>query len=178
MSVLIESTCNQANQFGGYTGLIPAESAMQKSAAMVKDLATKYQKCISGPLPDRIDIHVEVTRADYEKLSGNKVSKSSESIRARVQAARNIQQTRFTNPNSQTLAPGASAGVSNIISNADKLIGEIRQFCQLQDEGRSLMRVATLCCAHGAVRESIAVIRMCLSSHPQIRAHDCRSSGE
>jgi magnesium chelatase family protein len=88
---------------------------------------TKYQKRISGPLLDRIDIHIEVPRVDYEKLSGNKVSESSESIRARVQAARDIQNKRFTN---------------GIVCNADMRIGEIRQFCQLQDEGQSLMRAA------------------------------------
>jgi len=63
-------------------------------------VVTKYQKRISGPLLDRIDIHIEVPRVDYEKLSGNKVNESSDAIRAREQAARNIQQTRFTNPNS------------------------------------------------------------------------------
>ena len=86
-------------------------------------------------------------RVDYEKLSGNKVSETSESIRARVQAARNIQQTRFTNPDSRSSNKSSS---SNIISNADMRIGEIRQFCQLQAEGgalsvskcQSLMRAA------------------------------------
>jgi len=65
-------------------------------------------------LLDRIDIHIEVPRVDYEKLSGNKLSESSDTIRKRVQAARNIQQARFTNPNSKT---------SDIISNADMRIG-------------------------------------------------------
>jgi magnesium chelatase family protein len=96
-------------------------------------VVTKYQKRISGPLLDRIDIHVEVPRVDYEKLSGNKTSETSETIRQRVQAARNIQQARFKALDSQS---------SNIISNADMRIGEIRQFCQLQDEGQSLMRAA------------------------------------
>lgn len=91
---------------------------------------TKYQKRISGPLLDRIDIHIEVPRVDYEKLSGNKISESSESIRARVQAARNIQQQRFT------------GSQSDVICNADMRIGEVRKFCQLQDEGQSLMRSA------------------------------------
>jgi len=45
---------------------------------------TKYQKRISGPLLDRIDIHIEVPRVDYEKLSGDRVGESSESIGARV----------------------------------------------------------------------------------------------
>ena len=92
---------------------------------------TKYQKRISGPILDRIDIHIEVPRVDYEKLSGNKMSESSESIRKRVQAARDIQNKRFAN--------GKSA---DIVCNADMRIGEIRQFCQLQAEGQSLMRSA------------------------------------
>ena len=59
-------------------------------------VVTKYQKRISGPLLDRIDIHIEVPRVDYERLSGNKLSESLQSIRKRVQATRNIQQTQFT----------------------------------------------------------------------------------
>lgn len=59
------------------------------------------------------------------------MGKSSEAIRARVQAARNIQQQRFL-----------SNGSSDIICNADMRVGEIRQFCKLQDEGQSLMRTA------------------------------------
>jgi magnesium chelatase family protein len=47
-------------------------------------LVTKYQKRISGPLLDWIDIHIEVLRADYEKLSGDRVGESSECIGARV----------------------------------------------------------------------------------------------
>ena len=92
---------------------------------------TKYQKRISGPLLDRIDIHIEVPRVDYEKLSGNKVNETSESIRQRVQAARELQRIRFSNN-----------GSSDIICNADMRIGEIRQFCQLQAEGQGLMRSA------------------------------------
>jgi magnesium chelatase family protein len=87
------------------------------------------------PLLDRIDIHIEVPRVDYEKLSCNKVSESSESIRQRVQAARNIQQTRFTNTQSNT-----------IVSNADMRIGEIRQFCQFQLSACAYHRILKLSC--------------------------------
>jgi len=80
---------------------------------------------------DRIDIHIEVPRVDYEKLSGDRLGESSESIRARVQAARDIQNKRFAN-----------GDVSDIVCNADMRVGEIRQFCRLQDEGQSLMRAA------------------------------------
>jgi magnesium chelatase family protein len=92
---------------------------------------TKYQKRISGPLLDRIDIHIEVPHVDYEKLSGDRVGETSETIRARVQAARDIQNKRFSN-----------IGSSEIICNADMRVAEIRQFCRLQDEGQSLMRSA------------------------------------
>ena len=56
---------------------------------------TKYQKRISGPMLDRIDIHIEVPRVDYEKLSSDRLGESSASIRERVQAAREWQRVRF-----------------------------------------------------------------------------------
>ena len=79
---------------------------------------------------DRINIHIEVPRVDYEKLSGDRLGESSESIRKRVQAARDIQLSRF------------SKNRFDIVCNADMRVGEIRQFCKLQDEGQSLMRAA------------------------------------
>jgi magnesium chelatase family protein len=102
-------------------------------------VVTKYQKRISGPILDRIDIHIEVPRVDYEKLSGDRVGETSESIRARVQAARNIQLNRFTNPASRISNNGSS---TDIVCNADMRVGEIRQFCKLQEEGQRLMRAA------------------------------------
>jgi magnesium chelatase family protein len=103
----------------------------QKPCTCAAALVTKYQKRISGPLLDRIDIHIEVPRVDYEKLSGDRVGETSESIRARVQAARDIQNKRFS-----------KNGSSDIICNADMRIGEIRQFCKLPEDGQSLMRAA------------------------------------
>ena len=101
----------------------------QKACTCASAVVTKYQKRISGPLLDRIDIHIEVPRVDYEKLSGTKLGESSETIRKRVQIARNIQNQRFANS-------------TEIVCNADMRIGEVRQFCQLQPEGQSLMRAA------------------------------------
>ena len=94
-------------------------------------MVTKYQKRISGPLLDRIDIHIEVPRVDYEKLSADRLGESSMAIRGRVQAAREIQRKRFSGNN-----------LTDIVCNADMRVGEIRQFCRLQDEGQSLMRSA------------------------------------
>ena len=112
-----------------------------KPCSCAPAMVTKYQKRISGPLLDRIDIHIEVPRVDYEKLSGNKVSETSENIRQRVQAARERQRIRFTKTDSPRSVSNHSSS-TNIISNADMRIGEIRQFCQLQNEGQSLMRSA------------------------------------
>ena len=81
---------------------------------------TKYQKRISGPLLDRIDIHIEVPSVDYEKLSGDRLGETSAAIRTRVQAARDIQINRFSNGDSK-----------DIVCNADMRVGEVRQFCQL-----------------------------------------------
>jgi magnesium chelatase family protein len=68
---------------------------------------------------------------DYEKLSADRVGESSETIRQRVQAARDIQSERFSNN-----------GSSDIVCNADMRVGEIRQYCKLQDDGQRLMRAA------------------------------------
>ena len=70
------------------------------------------------PLLDRIDIHIEVPRVDYEKLSGDRMEETNESIRKRVQAARNMQQKCF------------ASSQSDIICNADMRVGEIRQSCK------------------------------------------------
>ncbi|MCL4272860.1 MAG: YifB family Mg chelatase-like AAA ATPase [Anaerolineales bacterium] len=103
----------------------------QKPCTCAPAVVTKYQKRISGPILDRIDIHIEVPRVDYEKLSGDRLGETSESIRKRVQAARDIQNKRFANGEAK-----------DIVCNADMRIGEVRQFCQLQPEGQSLMRAA------------------------------------
>ena len=85
---------------------------------------TKYQKRISGPLLNRIVIHVEVPRVDYQKLSSDRLGESSECIRARVEATRQRQSERFLNMKS-----------NNVISNADMRVGEVRLFCKLDEAG-------------------------------------------
>src|SRR5512138_1755788 len=67
----------------------------QKACGCAAAVVTKYQKRISGPILDRIDIHIEVPRVDYEKLSSDRLGETSASIQARVQAARDIQTKRF-----------------------------------------------------------------------------------
>jgi len=88
-------------------------------------VVTKYQKRISGPILDRIDIHIEVPRVDYEKLSGDRVGETSASIRARVQAARDIQARRFSSIESL-----------DVVYNAGMVVGEIRQYCKGPEDGQ------------------------------------------
>ena len=76
--------------------------------------------------------HIEVPRVDYEKLSGDRVGESSEAIRVRVQASRNIQHARFTNPESR-LSDNRSS--TDIVCNGDMCVGEIRQVCKSPEEG-------------------------------------------
>jgi magnesium chelatase family protein len=94
---------------------------------------TKYQKRISGPLLDRIDIHIEVPRVEYDKLSDRRLGESSASIQARVEKAREIQRQRFAKQPSN-LQP--------VTCNSDMRPAEVRKFCELDDTGRALMKAA------------------------------------
>ncbi len=58
-------------------------------------MVSRYQKRVSGPLMDRIDIHVEVPAVKYEKLSDDRLGEPSAVVGARVEAAREIQRQRF-----------------------------------------------------------------------------------
>ncbi len=89
---------------------------------------TKYQKRISGPLLDRIDIHVQVPRVDYEKLSDDRLGEPSTLVRARVEEAREEQRHRFIG--------------TNITCNADMHPAEVRKYCALDDTGKQLMKSA------------------------------------
>ncbi len=102
-----------------------------KACTCAPSTVTKYQKRISGPMLDRIDIHIEVPRVDYDKLSSDRLGEPSEVIRQRVQAARARQAQRF--------AALKSAGV---VCNADMRVAEVRQFCKLDETGDSLVRAA------------------------------------
>jgi magnesium chelatase family protein len=91
-------------------------------------LVTRYQKRISGPLLDRIDIHVEVPRVDYDKLTDDRLGEPSQAIRARVEHARALQRGRFEG--------------SSVTCNADMGPADVRQICRLDDAGRALVRAA------------------------------------
>lgn len=100
-------------------------------------VVTKYQKRISGPLLDRIDIHIEVPRVDYQKLSSDRLGESSESICQRVEVARQIQRERFPELGRESDQPNP------IACNADMRIAEVRKFCKLDETNESLLHSAT-----------------------------------
>lgn len=89
----------------------------------------RYLSKISGPLLDRIDIHIEVTPVPFEKLSEERRGESSVEIRKRVTAAREIQTQRFKeNP--------------NVHYNAQMSVKQIREFCDLDEASKQLLKTA------------------------------------
>jgi len=89
----------------------------------------RYLSKISGPLLDRIDIHIEVTPVPFDKISSNTKGEPSTEIRKRVSAARSIQSKRFQ----QT---------ENIHYNAQMTVRQIRAYCDISKESKSLLKTA------------------------------------
>ena len=88
----------------------------------------QYMRRISGPLLDRIDMHIEVPSVDYDAMRRKNASETSQEVRTRVNAAREIQKRRF-------------AGTS-ITCNAYMTPAMIGQYCALDEAGEKLMRGA------------------------------------
>jgi magnesium chelatase family protein len=86
----------------------------------------KYQKKVSGPLLDRIDLHVEVPRLPYEKIAKEEPNESSAEVKARVQKARSIQQVRFQKSK----------------TNSEMNILELKEYCKLGAEGQEVIKQA------------------------------------
>ncbi len=105
----------------------------QRDCACSASAIARYQRRLSGPLLDRIDIYIDVPRIPYEKLVGNAASESSEDVRARVQAARERQHARF-----------AAAGGPEQRLNADMSPSEVRDHAleHIASETRALLKTA------------------------------------
>ncbi|NJB70087.1 magnesium chelatase family protein [Saonia flava] len=89
----------------------------------------RYLSKISGPLLDRIDIHIEVTPVPFEKLSEDRKGESSVDIRKRVTAAREKQTTRFKE-------------MDSVHYNAQMNTKQIREYCRLDDASKELLKNA------------------------------------
>lgn len=88
----------------------------------------RYQKRISGPLLDRMDIFIDVPRIEYEKLADDRLGEESAVIRARIEAARAVQRERFQG--------------TRLTCNADMTPIEIRELCQAEAAAQTLLQTA------------------------------------
>ncbi|MBN1397416.1 MAG: YifB family Mg chelatase-like AAA ATPase [Bacteroidetes bacterium] len=89
----------------------------------------KYVGKISGPLLDRIDIHVEVPTVKYNELSSKRIGENSTSIRQRVIKAYDVQAERFSKK-------------KGVFCNADMESKEIKEYCQIDQAGEELLKTA------------------------------------
>ncbi|MFN4762545.1 YifB family Mg chelatase-like AAA ATPase [Gillisia sp. Q332] len=89
----------------------------------------RYLSRISGPLLDRIDIHIEVTPVPFEKLSEERNGETSHEIRKRVTKARQVQTLRFDDN-------------EKVHYNAQMSVKQIRDFCQLEESSKQLLKTA------------------------------------
>ena len=89
----------------------------------------RYRQKISGPILDRIDLHIDVPRVKFEKLEGKEAgAEKSSAIRARVESARAVQRERFAEKECRT--------------NAEMTSQMVKEFCALNDETREILRSA------------------------------------
>ena len=93
-----------------------------------QSIVSRYQRRISGPFIDRVDIFVEVPHIDYEKLTDKRMGETSEKVQSRVTAARQRQLKRFRG--------------TRLTSNAEMTPAEIREFCHVEDAAQSLLQAA------------------------------------
>ncbi len=91
-------------------------------------LVSRYQRRISGPFIDRVDIFIEVPHIDYEKLTDDRLGEKSDKVQARVNAARSRQQKRFQE--------------AKLTCNAEMTPAEVREFCQVEESAQSLLKAA------------------------------------
>ena len=89
----------------------------------------KYLNKISGPLLDRIDLHVEVTPVTFDEMSSERLAEKSEDIRTRVVSARTVQNKRF-------------AQNEGVYCNAQMSTRQLREVCRIDKAGQELLRNA------------------------------------
>jgi magnesium chelatase family protein len=101
----------------------------EKKCVCGPGIVQKYLSKVSGPLLDRIDLHVEVTPVNFDELSSERKTEKSEVIRERVIKARNMQEKRFVEQ-------------ENIYCNAQMSPQMVRNICKITDAGQLLLKKA------------------------------------
>jgi magnesium chelatase family protein len=101
----------------------------EKDCVCTTGVVQKYLNKVSGPLLDRIDIHIEVVPVPFSKLSEARISEKSGDVRGRVTKARKIQEDRFKE-------------FPNIHCNAQMNSSQMQYFCSITHEGTTLLKNA------------------------------------
>jgi len=99
-----------------------------KQCTCPSSLVSRYQRRISGPFIDRVDIFIEVPHIDYEKLADNRLGEESATVQRRVVAARSVQYDRFKG--------------TKLTSNSEMTPVEVREFCQAEESAQNLLKAA------------------------------------
>jgi magnesium chelatase family protein len=100
-----------------------------KQCTCTPNMISRYQSKLSGPLLDRIDIHIDVPRVEYDKLISTEQGESSSVVQERVEQSRTRQRKRFTNH-------------AHLFANADMRVGDIQKFCVLTNEARQILELS------------------------------------
>lgn len=100
-----------------------------RNCTCAPQVVQRYLAKISGPLLDRIDIHIEVPSIKFKELSSDRKGETSAVIRERVQFARSVQLKRFEKE-------------ADLFSNADMQPAEIRKYCKIDESSQELLKTA------------------------------------
>lgn len=100
----------------------------KKNCSCLPGQISRYQKKISGPLLDRIDIHLDVPAVEVDKLTGDLKGEDSKTIRSRVEKARKVQSKRFNG--------------SGVLTNSEMSNTQIKQYCRVSKEALDLLKRA------------------------------------
>jgi magnesium chelatase family protein len=101
---------------------------LEKNCLCSSSQVASYKKKISGPILDRIDLHVDVPRVKFEKLTDERLGESSKKIKERVEAARKKQEKRFKN--------------TSFITNSEMSSEATKEFCALEESSKDILRQA------------------------------------
>ncbi len=101
----------------------------EKECVCGPGVVQRYLSKVSGPLLDRIDIHIEVTPVDFDQLADMRKAEKSEAVRNRVLVARDVQNERYKEN-------------ENIHSNAQMSSTQVREWCQISSAGQQLLKTA------------------------------------
>lgn len=127
------STCNYPASFMLIASMNPCPCGYhnhpEKECLCSPGMVRKYLNRISGPLLDRIDIHMEVVPVRYDKLSDTGITEKSEIVRERVIRARAIQAQRYS-------------GSKGVYCNAQMTSSMQKEICIINEEGRKLLKTA------------------------------------